>query len=187
VINRQALFVMGKQHIFNWCDLNSVGRPEVHEMSGNKPTFGVCAYYRDGHIYIWVNACARIGMGGAAWSYPSYTVDHTPYGVLAHELGHHVDRAHGSGIRPGSRSHLWPASTGEAPLTGYCPDNNEWFAEHFRLFVTNPNLLAAVRPRVFALMKENWSVFAESRRWEDVLNGADRQIKAAHNKIRAAR
>lgn len=178
---RHALLLMGKAHIFNWCDLNTFPRPEVKIEEGNDPTFGTCAYYRDQVIYIWPEACAQIGMIGRQWSYPGYVVDRTPYGVLAHELGHHVDLAHGR--QGGIVSHDWRRLTEEEPITTYCPDDNEWFAEIFRLFVTNPYLLASIRPRVFALLKAKWPKMAENRPWNLVLAGATRQLQAAENKI----
>lgn len=57
----------------------------------------------------------------------------------------------------------------------------------FRLFVTNPTLLALLRPSVYARMLARWPQFAERRTWLDVLAGADRQLHAAENKIAVAR
>jgi len=153
----------------------------VEEMPGNRPDFGVCAYYRDNTIFIWPNACALIGVAGRSWSYPGYVVDRTPYGVLAHELGHHTEGAHGT--QGGIVAKAWRHETGEAPLTGYCPNDNEWFAEIFRLFVTNPELLSLLRPKMYVLLNKRWPNHAEHRLWNQVLASAPRQIKAAQNKI----
>lgn len=180
--SKDELFELGKLHISAWCAMNEVEGPKVNPRVGD-PDFGVCAYYRDGEIEIWVKSCAAIGLVGRQWSYPGYVVDRTPYGVLAHELGHHVDRQHGAA--GGVRSHLW-RPLDAAPLTGYCPNDNEWFAELFRLFVTNPDLFRAVRPKICDLFEEDWALDVEKRPWQGVLADSPRHIAAAQNKIKAA-
>ncbi len=181
MITKDELFQRGKAHIAEWCSVNGVDCPRVNPRVG-APDFGVCAYYRDGEIEIWVNSCAALGKVGRQWSWPGYVVDRTPYGVLAHELGHHVDRQHGPA--GGVLSHLW-RPLDMAPLTGYCPNDNEWFAELFRLFVTNPDLFRRVRPKIYDLFFAEWSP-VEHRAWEDVLSGSTRHLAAATNKIAQA-
>ncbi len=182
-LRRSDLLELGRRHIDAWCGVNDIKAPIVNVRSG-KPTFGVCAYYRDGQIEIWPDSCAAIGLVGRQWSYPGYVVDRTPYGVLAHELGHHVDGQHGA--NGGQRSHEWrPADP--AALTGYCPNNNEWFAELFRLFVTNPDLFRAVRPRIADRFFGEWPVEVETRPWSGVLADSPRHLQAASNKIRKAK
>lgn len=181
--SKDDLFEAGKRHIGLWCALNAVEPPRVNARTG-KPDFGTCAYYRDGQIEIWVKSCAGIGLAGRQWSYPGYVVDRTPYGVLAHELGHHVDKQHGP--RGGFRSHVW-RPLDAAPLTGYCPNDNEWFAELFRLYVTNPHLLNLVRPRIFELFCNEWPARAEIHSWTTVLAGSPRHLAAASNKIAKAK
>lgn len=180
--SKAELFELGKTHIARWCELNGVEMPRINARVG-APDFGACAYYRDGQIEIWVNSCAAIGRAGRQWSYPGYVVDRTPYGVLAHELGHHVDRQHGAA--GGVLSHLW-RPLDAAPLTGYCPNDNEWFAELFRLFVTNPDLFCAVRPKICDLFLKQWRNVAQVGEWRDVLVESPRHIAAAMNKIKQA-
>lgn len=180
--SKSDLFEMGQAHIARWCELNAVEMPRVNPRQGT-PDFGKCAYYRDGEIEIWVHSCAAIGRVGRQWSYPGYVVDRTPYGVLAHELGHHVDRQHGA--NGGFRSHVW-RPLDAAPLTSYCPNDNEWFAELFRLFVTNPDLFERVRPGIADLFCKEWPTRAEGRPWGDVLADSARHLAAAQNKIHQA-
>lgn len=180
--SKADLFEMGKAHIARWCELNAVEMPRVNPRRGT-PDFGVCAYYRDGEIEIWVQSCAGIGRVGRQWSYPGYVVDRTPYGVLAHELGHHVDRQHGPA--GGVLSHLW-RPLDAAPLTSYCPNDNEWFAELFRLFVTDPDLFDRVRPCIAGLFGQEWPARAERRSWSHVLADSARHLAAVENKIRQA-
>jgi hypothetical protein len=183
-MTKRELYSAGRVRLERWCHGNNVPPPSIEETDEPK-RFGVCAYYRDSVIYISVGACAAIGRAGRAWSYPGYVVDRTPYGVLAHELGHHVDRAHGVG--GGVVSHAWRERTKAPALTGYCPNDNEWFAELFRLYVTNPDLLKALRPSVYALMFERWPRHVDWRPWIQVLADApERHVAAARNKVAAA-
>lgn len=181
------LFNRGVEHVAKWCELNGVTPPSIEladrDTNHDPRDFGTCAYYRDGVIVINVAACAAIGRAGPAWSYPGYIVDRTPYGVLAHELGHHVDNQHGPA--GGVRSHLW-RPLDAAPLTGYCPNDNEWFAELFRLFVTNPDLFKRVRPKICDLFFNEWPHRAEPCDWGCVLGMSERHCRAAENKIRKA-
>lgn len=177
---KEILFEDGLNLIHSWCDANGVPRQTVSKMTG-EPTFCVCAYYRDNKIFIWVHSCAAIGLAGRCWSYPGYVVDRTPYGVLAHETGHHVEKAHGS--EGGIVAQQWRYQTWEPPITSYAPNHNEWFAEMFRLFLTNPDLLSKIRPKTYALMIERWPNRIETRPWQEVLADSERHIKAATNKI----
>lgn len=181
-MTKQDMLAAGVARMQAWCALNAIAAPRV-EVTREPEMFGTCAFYRDSVIYISPAACAGIGRAGRAWSYPGHTVDRTPFGVIQHELGHHVDRAHGA--RPGVYSSAWRAATGERPLTGYCDNDNEWFAEMFRLFVTNPTLLGSLRPATYALMASTWQS-VEPRHWERVLAGADRQIAVLRKRIKPA-
>lgn len=75
------------------------------------------------------------------------------YGVIIHELGHYVDylanRAYSLTMRKNS---------GEEQINSYCPNDQEWFAEMFRVFVSNPSLLEQLRPKTFQLMKANFKL-----------------------------
>ena len=164
-MTKRNLFERGQLHIFMWCNANRV------------------TFYRSGVIYISVRACAEVGRAGRAWSWPGYTVDRTPFGVLSHELGHHVEGAHGAS--GGVRAPRWMEETREPAITSYAPNANEWFAEMFRVFITNPDLLRLVRPRVHALMVGEWQPI-ETRSWRDVLSGSARHLTAAERKIATA-
>ena len=181
-MTKAEMLSLGKQLIQAWCEANCIKPPYVLEHWKGKCDFGVCAYYRNGTIEIWPHMCAATGTAGRQWSYPGYVVDRTPFGVLAHELGHHVDGQHGAA--GGILSHRW-RPIDPKPLTSYCPNDNEWFAELFRLFVTNPNLLRNVRPIAWQLFSRQWAS-VETRKWNDVLASAPRQLQAARNRIARA-
>jgi hypothetical protein len=148
---KQALYDRGVDLLWTFCEANGLKVPEVKREPPAGWPFGVCAYYRADRITICVEKCAAIGVAGMAWSFPGHSVDRTPYGVIAHELGHHVDLARSTrrDRYRGDFSLEMRARCAEAPLTSYCPDDGEWFAEMFRLFVTNPDLLHQLRPRTF--------------------------------------
>lgn len=177
---KEELLASGIKLMDRWCLLNKIIPPEVLVEREGPPTYGVCAYYRDNVIHIWVNSCAAIGKAGRQWSYPGYSTDRTPYGVIAHELAHHVDDARGAA--GGTYGRAWSIAAGERPLTSYCPNANEWFAEMFRLFVTNPDLLRRLRPKTHELMAAQWKT-AEERLWPEVLRNADRQIAVILKRI----
>lgn len=169
-----------------FCTANGLPIPAVVEAASERWTFGVCAYYRRDVITISVKHCAAIGFAGMQWSFPGHSVDRTPYGVIAHELGHHVDLLNAD-TRRGSYWSDFSISTREAcneqPLTSYCPNDAEWFAEMFRLFVTNPDLLSKLRPRTHAALVGRFKpVFNDS--WRDRLTDApERTIASIEKKL----
>ena len=59
-------------------------------------------------------------------------------------------------------------------LTSYCPNNAEWFAEMFRLSITNSQLLQQLRPRTYKLKVQWLKVLGD-----DV---PERIVQALHNK-----
>jgi hypothetical protein len=52
--------------------------------------------------------------------------------------------------------------------------------------VTNPDLLKAIRPKIYSLFEAEWKS-VEVRPWREVLAAVPRQLKAAENKIFRAR
>lgn len=185
-MNRDTLFQNGLALLQEFCEANAIPMPPVRQ-NIMASRMGACAYYREHEITIWVPACASIGYGGRAWSYPGYVIDRTPYGVLQHEIGHAADLRMGE-----SRRAYWSdfstklrKASGEVKLTNYCPNDAEWFAEMFRLFVTNSDLLKRVRPRTYALLKEHFKPVID-KPWRKVLKDApERTIEMAAKKIEA--
>lgn len=185
--SKPSLLSRGKDLMAQFCAKNDLPAPAIEEANPDTWAFGVCAYYRLNLTTISVKHCAAIGYAGMQWSFPGHSVDRTPYGVLQHELGHHVDvfSSTRKGRYRGDFSIAMRARVGEEPITSYCPDDGEWFAEMFRLFVTNPDLLSKLRPRTHAEMMERFKpVFADS--WRERLAGApDRTILSIERKLAA--
>lgn len=185
-MTKEKLLEQGKDLAEEFCALNGIKLPDVSERSTENWPFGACAYYRPTYIAICVNKCAAVGVAGRSWSWLGYVVDRTPYGVIQHELGHHVDfiNSETKGSYFGDFSVTLRKVSAEAPLTGYCPNDAEWFAEIFRLFLTNPSLLSELRPRVWREL-DGLFTSAVTASWEQVLAGApERTIEAAKNKIK---
>lgn len=183
-MNKQELLARGEALMRAFCALNELEVPRLDIVPKGDWEFpDACAYYRAPYIKLCVERCAAIGVAGMAWSFPGYSVDRTPFGVVAHELGHHVDRVR-SGRTQGYRgtfSTQLRKSSGEERLTSYCPNDAEWFAEMFRLFVTNPNLLKIVRPKTYALIRELYTP-AVTGTWEDVMADAPERTREACRK-----
>ena len=199
---KDEMFIAGVELAERFCSLNSIPMPAIDRLNPTQRNYhiGTCAYYRPTTIHIMVEKCAHLGFGGRAWSWPGYVVDRTPYGVIQHELGHHVDTVKtGDVTRENLLDHLFSKriwnQSGEAPLTGYLGTDSqtatfwmEWFAENFRLFVTNPGLSAQLRPRFFAAVKSEGIEPLTHNDWERVLcaNGApSRIVDQARKKISA--
>jgi hypothetical protein len=186
------MFEAGLAIAQQFCALNAIAMPTVERLNPAQRNYhlGTCAYYRPTTIHVMVEKCANRGFGGRAWSWPGYAVDRTPYGVIQHELGHHVDTERTGEVTRGSlldrlfSKRIWEQSR-EAPLTGYLGTDNqtatfwmEWFAENFRLFVTNPGLSAELRPRFYAAVVADGIQPLTHVDWETVLigNGAPARI-----------
>lgn len=186
--DRYQLLSDGIRLMETFCAVNDLEIPEVIQVERKDWKFDACAYYRPTHIKICVPKCAGIADAGMQWSYPGYTVDRTPYGVIAHELGHHADRVRSilKGSYFGDYSRKLRAASGEARLTTYCPNDAEWFAEMFRLFVTNSDLLSRIRPKTYMLLAADFTAVKVAP-WDHVLSGApERTLASARNKIQEA-
>lgn len=185
--DKQAMLVRGIDLVEEFCELNDLAVPGVKTYTKEEWRFpSTCAYYRENRIHIAPSRCASIGHAARAWSYPGYVTDRTPYGVMAHELGHHVDflRSSVRGAYGGSFSVGMRLLSKEPKLTSYCPNDWEWFAEMFRLFCTNPLLLELIRPKTHALMLEAGLKPVERRPWPVVLEGApERTREMARRKV----
>lgn len=153
-----------------------------------------CAFYRpslgrtskEPIICIMPDKCSKIGKFARFWSYPGYVIDRTPYGVIQHELSHHIDYHlsffSGSIGLEYKKSYKFICSamrikTGEEKLTNYCPNDGEWFAEICRLFITNPDLLKRLRPKSYDEIISLGIKPCEDRPWEEVLEDAPERTK----------
>lgn len=201
-MNRETQYTDGLSLMRSFCARNSVPSPIVARLAKTDRLYqlATCAFYRPTTISIMVEKCALNGFGGRAWSWPGYAIDRTAYGVLQHELGHHVDHTRSAPAK--SRDDVqalfsWKIheQSREDPMTGYLGRYEnyrpthfymEWFAEIFRVYVTNPDLCRRLRPRFVAAMELAGFSPVVDKNWDAVLQGhgaTERIISQASKKI----
>lgn len=194
--DRRDLCERGVIRVEEFCSVNGIDSPSVTVVPRSGWDFGACAYYRPnddrtkrilslggkdglgarGHS-VQINVCLELcgspctDSQSRNWTWPGSVTDREPYGVVCHELGHHCDWL--TGDRKGSYYSEYcewvKSESGESGLTSYANENPaEWFAEAFRLFVTNHGLLKAVRPRTYRVLSEKWLPVGTSD-WRAVL------------------
>lgn len=193
--DKKELTELGKEHLAKFCETNQLSIPPVVITPKDEWLFSVCAYYRP-DICKWtspgINICLEkcqvpcVAAHFRNWSWPGSTTDREPFGVLAHELGHHVDwiTSDSKGPYYGDYSIKLREKSGESPITKYCDNDAEWFAEIFRLFITNHALLKLIRPRTYELLAERWKPISNEN-WESVLgeNVPQRVINSLRKKV----
>lgn len=210
-----ALMRLGVGRAEAFCRLNGLEVPAFRLIRKVDWYFDACAFYRpdeSGNRYLYSSlsdsALSAKGYGvginiclehcgrpcpvaySRNWTWPGSTTDREPYGVILHELGHHVDWTVGD-----AKGRYWSnygtgmaAEADEPAISGYAPNPAEWFAEMFRLFLSNPDLLRILRPRTFALLSKRWKP-VETRDWRAAMgtNAPPRVVKANQNKMRGRR
>lgn len=177
---KSQLFADGLTLIRAFCEANDLSMPGVDLVPPAQWPYRPCAYYRPQTIKICIEKTSVIGRAGMSWSYPGYVADRTPYGVLAHELGHHADWtiSKRKGVYFGDASQMMFHAAHEKRISSYAPNFAEWFAEMFRVFVTNPDLLRILRPRTYGLIGEHFTPI-EYRSWGAVLHDAPERTREA--------
>ena len=123
---------------------------------------GAKGWARRGVLVICPTACTLAGRG---YSWPGSVSDCTEFGVYLHEVGHviHYSRPDGDALAMKLRK------SGDKKITGYEPNEYETFAETFRLFFGNPDLLKTGRPRRYNLLLEAGITHPEIKPWREVL------------------
>jgi hypothetical protein len=159
--DKSQLFVMGERWIKDFCELNNIPCPTVAAHHPADWHVNACAYYRPAEgIKICLEECGHpcTNSPGRNWTWPAGKTDREPFGVLCHELGHHLDWLASSkkGDYGGNFSSWVRTLSGDKPLTGYCDNDWEWFAEMARLYVSNHGLLRLLRPRTYDLLCRRW-------------------------------
>jgi hypothetical protein len=184
-MGKQSLFDLGVARVEEFCKANDISVPAINNTPKDKWVVGTCAYYRPDTdamrkwttpgISICTPLCSSPCTEGAArnWSWPGSVTDREPYGVLAHELGHHCDWLTGErkGTYFSDYCEAVKKESGEKGITSYADENPaEWFAEAFRLFVTNYGLLKALRPKTYRIFSKKWKPVGTAN-WREVLGG----------------
>lgn len=158
-----------KQLIVDFADTNSIELPKLQLPSKNDRIcryVNTCGFYRNHIVTVAPELCAR---PNPMYSWPSYISDRTIYGVIPHEFGHYIDDLKSK--KSLYSSHVYSKSR-EKAITSYAPNTQEWFAEMFRLFLTNPDLLKLIRPKTYEILSDDFQV-VESRKFKSVLKEFD--------------
>lgn len=164
---KDTLADIGIDTCMEFCAVNKIPQPSLTILrSEDEDTldfkrirrWATCGFYRNSEIKVAVPLCSH---QSPMYSWPAYISDRTPFGVIQHELGHHVDEVfsgfniYDTKSKKESFSDRLRKITKEKAITSYAPNNSEWFAEIFRLFVTNPDLLKKIRPLTYNQLLES--------------------------------
>jgi len=181
----------------SFLELNGLTPLDGIDIREDRWTVSKCAYYRPSTIHICIPMCDRPATEGEVrnWNWPRSKVDKTPFGVVMHELGHHVDYWASStasrGPYYGDHSEAVMNRCDEEGITGYASRDapEEWFAEAFRLYMTNPDLLRLIRPLTYAELSANLMTAAGNAPWLERLGKGcpQRIIDSLQNAIHKAR
>ncbi len=158
-----------------FCKKNGMVIPSIEAIPASQWHVGACAFYRRNSIYICLEHCAHPAKPEQVrnWSWPGCVTDREPFGVICHELGHHIDLCLGKkrGAYFSDFGENMMRDSGELPITSYAPNPAEWFAEMARLFITNAALLEKVRPKTYWLFRQAGLEPVSNDNWEVELGG----------------
>lgn len=170
-MNKQKLYQLGIEASKQFLDYNELPQPifmtyeqalkgqyrpsavELLRRVHSGPTQGTgTGLYYAGHVFVNIPRTAvpvaRPSMRN--WSWPGWKTDRTAVGVVAHEVGHHVEHELQSLGHITSTKHgiAWRAiiSQHKKQVSGYEPVASEAWAESMRLFILNPDLLRKALP-----------------------------------------
>lgn len=195
----ERLYYRGCLRVRQFCKVNGLILPVITRVRKEDWHVSACAYYRPDTekmrkwtktgINICLEECARpcSELQTRNWNWPGSTTDREPYGVVCHELGHHADWS--KGVKKWEYGSEYceqvMKESGEDAITSYCPNPAEWFAEIYRLWVTNHALLQYIRPKTWEILRRDWTPVSKDD-WKEEL-GEDcpaRVIKALERKGR---
>lgn len=173
--SKEQLLYRGLQLMESFCDLNGIKIPNVFINSGLGSTCYGVFYYRN-TIHINMKLCRpAVKTPGYDWTFPGYIQDLSPYGILAHELGHYISDILGKKFR---KSFVNIKRFEENVTSSDNQGLDEKMAEAARLFITNPDLLKRGRPMRYEIFANHYQPVIKNR-WKTVL-------KHAHPKIHSA-
>lgn len=191
--DKATLYGYGVQFGSNFLDVNRIEKPRFTARTlvraGQAHGSYGCGHYvhssgPNGTVIVDPDACATPAEGIAMrWSFPGYKIDRTPVGVVAHEVGHHVDHMLGYP----SRTAEWRSAMRGDKVSSYEPNASEAFAESMRILITNFFFLGAVAPKRFMFLTHEQGLHLVPRHGY-VLNGVEqlRQWGAAPKIIASA-
>lgn len=149
----KVLFNDGVSIINDFLKLNNMKNIIVKIEPKERSFDGYCGWqdFNTNIVHIIIEKCARINL---MYSYPNFTSNRTPQGVLIHEFGHLITAPK---YRPWNGSNKTiKDKVKEKCISSYAPNSNEWVAEQLKLFITNPDLLKILRPKTYNEFSKYW-------------------------------
>lgn len=150
----RVLFNDGVNIIDDFLKLNNMRDLIVKVEPKCKSFRGCCGWYEfdTDVIHIIIEKCARLN---PMYSYPNFTSNRTPQGVLLHEFGHFL-------TSPKNKPYKYTNAfikrkINENCITSYAPNANEWIAEMLKLYLSNPDLLKHIRPNTYNEFINYWA------------------------------
>lgn len=177
------------QKIREFCDKNSVKQPRIEAVKTrllpktlSRDLMGLYVYNTQ-KIKVYADNCLITGDSrldlSKTWSFPGYKTDLSLYGVLAHEVGHHLDNL--LRLRDVWRAHIasYDKMLNEQPVSAYaCTSVYEDIAESIRLLITNPDLLRILRPMRHTILTVELDLqIIEPRSWREVLERSKTHVE----------
>jgi len=151
-------------------------------------SFGLYNSSRGGSVYVNLKKSRPpVKTPGFQWSYTGYKSDLTAPGIMAHEVGHHVDAAFSKELVPTDRKSAWAIwnkiRKSEPWVSSYEPNDSEGFAESMKLFILNPDLLRTGRPLRYKFLTEVFQLVpVHDLPWNQILVHAHPKLHAAAQK-----
>lgn len=174
---KAELYLYGERLLQEVCQVNSICLPTVRLQELRRYRVKGCYIRTRQRICIDLKACSSpVRIPGYRWSYPGWKSDLTPLGVMAHELGHHFWN-----MRRISRTDWADHRDIDGPVSSYEPTSEEAFAETFKLFCTNPDLLRLGRPSRYQFLRKHADPVV-TMTWNDVLANAHPRILEIANR-----
>lgn len=187
---KMRLYLKGRERVEQFCLANDLLIPSILK-EDDEWFVNACAYYRACKIHISLKECAHQATEGQVrnWNWWGSTTDREPGGVLCHELGHHADMLAGNskGRYYSDYGESVMGESGEPPITSYCPNPAEWFAEMFRLFVTNAALLKLLRLKTYFILLDKWKPVSDPSWIAELGNCPPRILSNLRKKVACAK
>jgi hypothetical protein len=169
---KEHLLSAGLELAHDFCKLNKLEVPKVIiDNSMDDSFYGI--FYWNNVIYINRKLCRPIvKVPGHDWSFPGFVEDLTPYGIIAHEMGHYISDQLGKSFR----KNFVKLKSREENISDRDDKNvDERMAEAARLFITNPDLLKQGRPLRYSIFSEYYTPIIDNK-WKTILKNAHPKI-----------
>lgn len=156
----ELLYELGVELIQNFANVNNLPDCYIGAAHGDCRIKSACGIYeyKDKTIMIYLDHASYPCMQNQArrWAYPSYKVDRTSFGIVAHEYGHFISDTllHKNKHSKAVWKALYTLTKESERVTGYSPNMEEGFAETCKLFITNSDLLRLACPSRYRFLTE---------------------------------